>query len=47
MDTKLKIETNKATKLSKNWSDISELNYWARKIGFQKTDEDYNLIENK
>jgi len=29
---------------NKKWSDISELNYWARKIGFQKLDKQTKTI---
>lgn len=29
----------------KRWSDISELNYWSRKLGFQKLNKAYKMIE--
>ncbi len=28
-----------------NWEDISELNYWGRKLGFQRLDPNYYLEE--
>lgn len=39
------VETNNVHKQSESWSDISELNYYARKIGFQKLDKYCRTVE--
>lgn len=43
LDLKPIVETDRAH--LHTWSDVSELNYWGRKIGFTKLNENYNLIE--
>ena len=44
MDFKTIVETYRAHKVG-IWSDSAELNYWARKIGFQKLTTGYRLVE--
>lgn len=45
MDIEPIVETNCVHKVSESWSDISELNYYARKIGFQGLDKYCRIIE--
>lgn len=33
--------------LLEGWDEISELNYWARRAGFQKLDNNYRILEVK
>jgi hypothetical protein len=45
MDIEPIVETNCVHKVSNSWSDISELNYYARKMGFQGLDKYCRIIE--
>ena len=43
MDFTTLVETDRAREHL--WCDMSELNYWARRVGFQEFDDGYNLVE--